>query len=68
MRRHLRIETSWIADIAAARHLQAHGASHMLSGEQRAEFVRRARVVVDRFIASMQRGFEPLSDEFEILT
>ena len=64
----LRIERSWIADIAAARHPQAHGDSRMLSGEQRAEFVRRARVVIDRFIASMQRGFEPLSGEVEILT
>ena len=67
MRSHLRIERSWIEEIEAARHLQAHGASHMLSGEQRAEFVRRARVVIDRFIVSMRNGFEPLPDEFKVL-
>ncbi len=64
----LRIERSWIEDLTKARNPQAHGDSRMLSGEQRAEFVSQARVVIDRFIISMRNGFEPLSDEFEILT
>lgn len=68
MRTQLRIERSWIDDIAAARHPQAHGDSRMLSGEQREDFVKRVRVLVGRFIASMQNGFDPLSDEFEVLT
>lgn len=68
MRTQLRIERSWIDDIAAARHPQAHGDSRMLSGEQREDFVKRVRVVIARFIASMQNGFAPLSDEFEVLT
>ena len=68
MRRHLRIQRSWIEDIEAARHPQAHGDSRMLTGEQRQEFVRRAREVIDRFIVSMRNGLEPLSDEFEVLT
>ena len=68
MRGQLRFEESWIKDIASARRPQAHGDSRMLSGEERGEFVRRARVVVDRFLASMQNGFRPLSDEFEVLT
>ena len=63
----LRIDECWTQDIAPARKSQAHGEGQVLSGAERAEFVRRARAVVDRFVASVRNDFNALPDDFDIL-
>ncbi|MCY3506529.1 MAG: hypothetical protein OXH12_09455 [Chloroflexi bacterium] len=67
MGRALRIEQSFTAEVASARKRQAHGEGQTLSGEQRTEFVSRARAVVDRFVVSARTGLCELSEDFEIL-
>ncbi len=67
MGKDLRISESWTKDLAPVSVLQRHGMGHYMSEKDRVQAMQRTWRVVDRFIIYAKNGFEPLSQECELL-
>ena len=63
MGKELCIEKSWIEPVRKASIVERHGGHRVTTGEGRSELMLRTWKVVDRFILSAKREFQPLSQD-----
>ena len=63
MSNELSISKSWISQIQEASTLERHGSLKAMTGKQRVDLMSHTWKVVDRFIMSAKKNFQPLSEE-----